>query len=118
MVPRWTTVEVISCRSAAKARGHELHRELKSLVLKSSQGTCVVHVPGDCTVSLRKVKNHLGAKEAYIADPEELLEMELGPGTVCAVLDPVWSMRHLVDQRGVEYRSSHEQRDAKWLSYV
>jgi len=102
MIPRWTSVEVITCHSAAKARGHELHRELKSLVLATSQGLCVVHVPGDCSVSLRKVKRHLGIDEAFIADPEQLLELNLGPGTVCAVLDPVWSMRHLVDQRVFE----------------
>jgi predicted nucleotide-binding protein/prolyl-tRNA editing enzyme YbaK/EbsC (Cys-tRNA(Pro) deacylase) len=102
MIPRWTSVEVITCRSAARARGHELHQELKSLVLATSQGLCVVHVPGDCTVSLRKVKDHLGTDEAHIADPEQLLELNLGPGTVCAVLDPVWSMRHLVDQRVFE----------------
>ncbi len=102
MESRWTGVEAITCRSAAKARGHELHRELKSLVLTTSQGLCVVHVPGDCTVSLRKVKAHLGTDEAFVADPEQLLELNLGPGTVCAVLDPVWSMRHLVDQRVLE----------------
>jgi len=99
MTPRWTSTEVISCRSAAKARGHELNRELKSLVLTTSKGLFVVHVPGDCTVSLRKVKSHLGSGEAYIADPEQLLELGLGPGVVCAVLDPVWSMHHLIDQR-------------------
>lgn len=102
MTSRWTTVEVITCRSAAKARGHELHRELKSLVLATSQGLWVVHVPGDCTVSLRKVKDFLGTDEAYIADPEQLLELGIGAGTVCAVLDPAWSMRHLVDDRVFE----------------
>jgi|GEM_PF-1435971 len=99
MIPRWTSVEVITCRSAAKVRDHELHSELKSLILETSQGLCVVHVPGDCTVSLRKVKSYLGTDEAHIADPEQLLDLNLGPGTVCAVLDPVWSMRHLIDQR-------------------
>jgi prolyl-tRNA editing enzyme YbaK/EbsC (Cys-tRNA(Pro) deacylase) len=68
----------------------------------TSEGTCVVHVPGDCTVSLRKIKKYLGADEVYIADPELLLELGLGPGTVCAVLDPVWSMCHLVDERVLE----------------
>lgn len=102
MTARWTSVEVITCRAAAKARGHELHRELKSLVLMTSEGTYVIHVPGDCTVSLRKVKKYLGADEVYIADPELLLELGLGPGTVCAVLDPVWSMCHLVDERVLE----------------
>ncbi len=99
MIPRWTSSEVTTCRDAAKVRGHELHRELKSLILETSQGPRVVHVPGNCTVSLRKVKAHLGTDEAYMADPEQLLDLNLGPGTVCAVLDPVWSMRHLVDQR-------------------
>lgn len=99
MTPRWTSVEVVTCRSAAKVRGHELHRELKSLVLMTSKGVYAVHVPGDCTVSLRKIKDHLGTEEAYMADPEQLLELDLGPGIVCAVLDPTWSMRHLVDQR-------------------
>lgn len=103
MSPRWTSVEVISCGDAAKVRGHELHRELKSLVVTTSRGLCVVHVPGDFTVSLRKVKRFMGVDEAHLADPELLLELGLGPGTVCAVLDPVWSMRHLVDQRLFEH---------------
>jgi prolyl-tRNA editing enzyme YbaK/EbsC (Cys-tRNA(Pro) deacylase) len=46
-----------------------------------------------------KVKSRLEATEAYLADPEDLLALDLSPGTVCAILEPVWSMPHLVSHR-------------------
>lgn len=105
MQAKWTSVEVITCHSAAEVRGHELERELKSLVLTTSSGLSVVHVPGHCRVSLRKVKDYLGdGAEAHMADPEELLEIGLGPGTVCAVLEPIWSMLHFIDHRLFEHK--------------
>jgi prolyl-tRNA editing enzyme YbaK/EbsC (Cys-tRNA(Pro) deacylase) len=97
MTPRWTAVEVVTCEEACKVRGHELNRELKSIILTTSRGLSVVHLSADRMVDLRKVKKSLGVAEARAADPEQLLAMEIGPGTVCAVLEPVWSMQHLVD---------------------
>lgn len=105
MPARWTSTEVITCHSAAEVRGHDIERELKSLVLTSSRGICVVHVPGNRRVSLRKIKSHFGGDaQAYMLDPGELLDMQLGAGVVCAVLEPVWSMLHLIDGKVLEHK--------------
>jgi len=57
------------------------------------------HLPGDAILSLRKVKRRLAAAEACLADPHDLWSLGLAAGTVSAVLDPVWSMPHLVSVR-------------------
>jgi prolyl-tRNA editing enzyme YbaK/EbsC (Cys-tRNA(Pro) deacylase) len=93
---------VISCEEAARARGIPLANELKTLILHTTVGPVAAHLPGDGILSLRKVKDRLESAEAYLADPEDLLAMDLSPGTVCAVLDPVWSMPHLVSRRVVD----------------
>jgi prolyl-tRNA editing enzyme YbaK/EbsC (Cys-tRNA(Pro) deacylase) len=91
---------VISCADAASARGIPLESELKSLILETSKGRFVVHIPGDGLVDLRRVKNFLDVKEAYVLDPELLAsDYDLSPGRVSAVLEPVWSLPHLVSKR-------------------
>lgn len=90
---------VITCEEAAEARSIQLHQELKTLLLRTSGGVVAAHLPGDGILSLRKVKERLEAAEAYLADPEDLLELELSAGTVSAVLEPVWSMPHLISRR-------------------
>lgn len=96
---RILSAEVISCQQAADARGIPLTNELKTLILQTSEGLVAAHLPGDGVLSLRKVKERLEAAEAYLADPEDLLAIGLSAGTVSAVLDPVWSMPHLVSRR-------------------
>ena len=91
---------VVTCEEAAAAKGIKLASELKSLILETSSGLIAVHLPGDGVLSLRAVKASIEAEEAYLADPETLVNLGLSPGTVCAVLDPVWSMPHLIS-RGV-----------------
>jgi prolyl-tRNA editing enzyme YbaK/EbsC (Cys-tRNA(Pro) deacylase) len=91
---------VISCEEAAKARGIPLVNELKSIVLETSKGRYVVHLPADGQVDLRRVKNFLDVKEAYILDPELLVtDYDLSPGRICAILEPIWSLPHLVSKR-------------------
>ena len=90
---------VVTCEEAASAKAIKLASELKSLILETSSGLIAVHLPGDGTLSLRAVKDFIEAEEAYLADPETLLRLGLSPGTVSAVLDPVWSMPHLISRR-------------------
>ena len=68
--------------------------ELKTIILETTVGVYAVHVPGDRQVSLRRVKTFLEAREVYLASPEYLRSIPLSPGTVCPVLEPVWSLRH------------------------
>jgi prolyl-tRNA editing enzyme YbaK/EbsC (Cys-tRNA(Pro) deacylase) len=92
-------IPVVSCEEAARARGVPLAHELKTLLLQTHHGIIAVHLPGDGILSLRKVKARLETAQAYLADPEELQQLGLTPGTVSAVLDPVWSMPHLISRR-------------------
>lgn len=94
---------VVTCEEAAVAKGIELARELKTLILETSSGLMAVHLPGDARINLRAVKNFIKAEEACLADPETLLKHGLSPGTVCALLDPVWSMPHLISRRVFDY---------------
>ncbi|HEY3665259.1 MAG TPA: TIR domain-containing protein [Polyangiaceae bacterium] len=90
---------VVTCEEAARARNIPLAHELKTLLLQTHQGVVAAHLPGDGALSLRKVKARLETAEAYLADPEDLLALGLSAGTVSAVLEPVWSMPHLISRR-------------------
>jgi prolyl-tRNA editing enzyme YbaK/EbsC (Cys-tRNA(Pro) deacylase) len=91
---------VVTCEEAAAARNIPLARELKTLLLQTSdRGIVAVHLPGDGRLSLRKVRTLLETATAYLTDPDELSRLGLSPGTVCAILDPVWSMTHLISVR-------------------
>jgi prolyl-tRNA editing enzyme YbaK/EbsC (Cys-tRNA(Pro) deacylase) len=87
---------VITCLQAADAKGIPLRNELKTIILETTVGVYVVHVPGDRQVSLRKIKTFLKARQVCLASPEYLRTKRLSPGTVCPVLDPVWGLLHLV----------------------
>jgi len=91
--------DVISCESAAEARGVPLCNELKTMILSTTDGFVAVHIPGDGEISLRAVKNTLEVKKAFIAPKDELYKLELSPGTVSAILNPVWEMPHLISKR-------------------
>ena len=90
---------VVTCIEAAQAKGIPLENELKTLVLQTSNGFVAIELPGDATASLRKIKDALEVKEAYLAGPETLAKLGLEPGTVSAVSAPVWDMPHLVSKR-------------------
>lgn len=91
---------VISCEQAALFRNVPLKNELKTLILYSSRhGLIAVHIPGNEILSLRKVKDVLDSKDVCLADPEELHSIGITAGTACAILNPVWSLPHLVSRR-------------------
>lgn len=90
--------DVVTCEEAAKAKNIDLRNELKSLILETSDGIVVAHLQGNRNLSLRKVKNYLGVKEAYVAGNDLIVDHGLKSGTVSAVLDPVWSFTHLIDK--------------------
>ncbi|MCD4784652.1 MAG: nucleotide-binding protein [Candidatus Eremiobacteraeota bacterium] len=90
---------VVTCIEAAQAKGMRLENELKTLIYKTPIGFVSLELPGDAKASLRKIKDALEVKNAYLASPEELNELGLEPGTVSTVRSPVWDLPHLVSKR-------------------
>ncbi len=95
---------VVSCQEAASAKDIPLSNELKSTVLQTSMGIVCIHTSGNVRISLRAVKEALAVKEAYLASYEELNSLGLSPGTVSAVLEPVWSLPHLISRRLLSHK--------------
>lgn len=94
----FTETEVVSCEDAARSRGVPLTNELKTLILTTSKGLAAVHLPGNREVSLRAVKDEMECSEAHLANEEVLRSLNLSRGIVSAVLEPVWSLPHLVSR--------------------
>ena len=90
--------DVVSCEQAASAKGIPLANELKTLILETSVGTCAVELKGDETLHLRSVKRILNCGEARIASSQLLESLGLRRGAISAVLDPVWSLPHIVSE--------------------
>lgn len=90
--------EVISCIEAALAKKIPLKNELKSLLLNYDGGICLVNICGDHKVSLRKIKNVLHCKHAFMASEDELSKMNLRPGAVCPFLSQLWNVKQLYDK--------------------
>jgi prolyl-tRNA editing enzyme YbaK/EbsC (Cys-tRNA(Pro) deacylase) len=91
-------IEVITCIEAAKAKGIPLENELKSLVLSTSDGLCLLNITGRQKASLRKVKNILRVDEAFLADNKTLSSLEIKPGTVCPFLPQLWKLPQLISE--------------------
>jgi prolyl-tRNA editing enzyme YbaK/EbsC (Cys-tRNA(Pro) deacylase) len=88
--------DVVTCSEAASAKGIPLANELKTLLIVTSLGLYALHVPGNCKASLRTVKRFLRAKQSFLLPRDELAKIGLAPGIVCPILDPIWSLPHLV----------------------
>ncbi len=99
--------DVVTCEEAASAKHIPLANELKTLLLRTSNGLMALHLRGDRRASLRAVKAVLPVKQAYLAEDSDLAELGLAPGTVCAVLDPIWKLPHLISRSVL---------DLKWVS--
>jgi prolyl-tRNA editing enzyme YbaK/EbsC (Cys-tRNA(Pro) deacylase) len=84
---------VISCASAAAAKGIPLEHELKSLVIETDAGLVVAHIPGNRRLSLRAVKRCLPTAQARLAN---LGALDLLPGTVHPFHALLWPLHHLV----------------------
>jgi prolyl-tRNA editing enzyme YbaK/EbsC (Cys-tRNA(Pro) deacylase) len=90
--------EVVSCEQAAAAKSIPLENELKTILVDTTLGLRAVHVRGNARVSLRAVKRALNCEQAFVASLDRLLALGLEPGTVCPVLNPVWSLPHLLSE--------------------
>ena len=95
---------VVSCKEAALAKGIPLENELKTLILKTSFGFVALQLPGNAKASFRKVKKTLNVKRASLASHDELKSLGLAPGRVSAVLNPTWSMLHLVHETLLSFK--------------
>ena len=115
--------DVISCDQAAAAKGIPLANELKTIILSTkvgeTVGICAVSLPGDRQVSLRKVKRFLKVNQASLAPLTELHRIGLSPGTVCPVLDPVWSLPQLVSAAvfTLEFVSTNNNTQSRFLRF-
>ncbi len=72
--------------------------ELKTLILSTSNGYVALHICGNRQVNLREIKVFLKCKQACLASPSELHKIGLEPGKVCPLIEPTWSMQHLVSK--------------------
>jgi prolyl-tRNA editing enzyme YbaK/EbsC (Cys-tRNA(Pro) deacylase) len=89
---------VISCEEAAREKHIPLKNELKSMVLTTSDGLAVIHIPGDKMVDLRKIKRFLAVREAYLASKEILTQLGIQPGTVSPLVDNIWNLKQLISK--------------------
>lgn len=103
------TKKVLSCAEAARSKMIPLKNELKTLVLNTSNGVILLNLPGDKVASLRKVKNYLHAKEAYIAGSDLLCKFDLEPGRICPFHELTWRFPQLVSTEvfDLEYLSTN-----------
>jgi len=88
---------VITCLEASYARGVNLSKELKHIVVMTSQGFCLVHVLGNKRVDTNKVSNFLEVKNAKLADLKLIEKNEMHRGTIFPFVEPFWSMLNLID---------------------
>jgi len=87
---------VISCSQAANAKGIPIKNELKSLILTTSKGLCLLNIPGDENASLRSVKKVLDVDEAFLANTEQLKSLHVQSGSVCPFLPQLWCLPQLI----------------------
>jgi prolyl-tRNA editing enzyme YbaK/EbsC (Cys-tRNA(Pro) deacylase) len=104
MTARFHDSEVFTPAEAAEARCTPLVNELQTLILRTHEGLVAAHLPGDGVVSLDKVGARMGTATVHLADLIDLRHIGLSPGTMSAVLEPIWSMPQLVTRRLLDLR--------------
>lgn len=102
LTPKDLDREVISCRSAARAKRVPLERELKSLLLACDGDHVVAHVRGSRRLSLRAIKNELGVQQALLADLAVLTRFDVSPGTLYPFKDTLWAKPQLITEEVLE----------------
>lgn len=75
------------------------HRRVNTRILRSRTGFIAVHLPGDATLSLAAVSDRVESAQPHLLEAAELFAAGLEPGAVSAILEPVWSMHHLISRR-------------------
>ena len=94
--------KVVSCSEAAFTKGIPLENELKTLILKTSNGLCTVNTRGDNKISLMNIKIFINVKVAFLLIKFELAKMNLKPGCVCPFMEQLWSLPLLIDEKVLE----------------
>ncbi len=102
LTPKDLDREVISCRSAARAKRVPLERELKSLLLACDGDYVVAHVRGSRRLSLRAIKNELGVQQALLADLADLTRFDVSPGTLYPFKGTLWAKPQLITEEVLE----------------
>jgi prolyl-tRNA editing enzyme YbaK/EbsC (Cys-tRNA(Pro) deacylase) len=87
---------VISCQEAAFAKGIPLKNELKSLIINTSRGIYVLHIPGNKKANLRAIKKALNVDEAYLASKDILKMLQVEAGTITPLLEQIWDLPQLL----------------------
>jgi len=87
---------VITCQEAASAKGIPLHNELKSLIINTSKGLCVLHIPGNKKANLRSIKKAIKADEACLAGEAALEMLQVKAGTVTPFLKQIWDLPQFI----------------------
>lgn len=93
---------VVSCSSAAAAKGVALHRELKTLIVVTEDRYALAHLRGDRRLSLRAVKRCLSSEQGRLADPADLVGLGVGPGTISPFHPELWRLTHVVSRDVLE----------------
>lgn len=87
---------VVTCESAARAKGIPRERELKSLLLESDRGYLLAHVRGSRRLSLRAVKRSLGVRHASLLDLSTLHSLGFQPGAIHPFQPTLWQMPQVI----------------------
>ena len=96
---------VTTCEQAAALKKIPLAQELKTLVIRTTDGLVLCHLPGNRRLSLRKVKQLLHADEAHLASTIELASLGAEPGTVCPLLPVLRALPAILDPAVLEFPS-------------
>ncbi len=102
MRAEYLNYQVETCFEAANAKCIPLKNELKTIIMQTTHGIYAVHLRGDKKVANRIIKNVLECDHAHQIGVVELKKMGLSHGTVSAVLNPVWSLPHLISKQLLE----------------
>lgn len=90
---------VVSCEEAAEAKGIPLNKELKTLVLATENGLISISLPANYSVSYWKIMIEENLSQVSLATKNDLDSLSLLPGTVTPLIEPLWSMRQLLDKK-------------------
>ena len=88
---------VVTCEEAALSKGRLLEDELKTLLLWTDRGWLIVNTIGSKRISLRAIKNLYKVKQARLASPAEINELNIKRGAVSMLLEPIWSLPTITD---------------------
>lgn len=90
--------DVFSCYEAAFSKKIPLRNELKSLVLRTSNGLYILSLAGNMYANFRTIKRTLGVKEACMTSDCELQLLGASKGSVNPMLKKMWELPQLLSE--------------------